>query len=149
MSQNLVHFCCATYLDQVLTQPWTRFWLNNFANFGVFLPVLKCTKTTIFIVFSAKKKEILSPPQKIKEHYLWTQSRYFFFFAVLFFCIFAFWGFCCVRFFGGSFFERNEKTKKDKIQNKTTKKQKRKKDHKMQTKRPLSLVTKNNNTEAK
>ena len=57
LSQNLVQFCCATYLDQVLTQPWTRFWLNNFCNLGVFLPVLKCTKTTIFIVFSAKKRK--------------------------------------------------------------------------------------------
>ena len=35
-----------------------------------------------------------------------------------------------------------KKTKKDKIQNKTTKKQTRKKDHKMQIRRPLSLVTK-------
>ena len=25
LSQNLVQFCCATYLDQVLTQPWTKF----------------------------------------------------------------------------------------------------------------------------
>ena len=25
LSQNLVQLCCATYLDQVLTQPWTRF----------------------------------------------------------------------------------------------------------------------------
>ena len=53
LSQNLVQVCCATYLDQVLTQPWTKFWLNNFANVWVFLPVLKCTETTIFIVFSA------------------------------------------------------------------------------------------------
>ena len=25
LSQNLVQLCCATYLDQVLTQPWTKF----------------------------------------------------------------------------------------------------------------------------
>ena len=55
LSQNLVQFCCATYLDQVLTQPWTKFWLNMFANFWVFLPVWKDAETTIFIVFSAKK----------------------------------------------------------------------------------------------
>ena len=54
LSQNLVQFCCATYLDQVLTQPWTKFWLNIFANFGVFLPVWKDAETTIFIVFSAE-----------------------------------------------------------------------------------------------
>ena len=55
LSQNLVQFCCATYLDQVLTQPWTKFWLNIFANFWVFLPVWKDAETTMFIVFSAKK----------------------------------------------------------------------------------------------
>ena len=55
LSQNLVQLCCATYLDQVLTQPWTKFWLNIFANFWVFLAVWKDAETTIFIVFSAKK----------------------------------------------------------------------------------------------
>ena len=74
LRQNLVWFCCATYLDQVLTQPWTKFWLNNVADFWLFLPVWKDAETTIFIVFSAKMK-FLSPPQKIKEHYLWTQLR--------------------------------------------------------------------------
>ena len=58
-----------------------------------------------------------------------------------FFLHFCFWGFCCVRFLGGLYFERNEKTK-NKIQNKTTKTKKKKKDHKMQTRRPPSLVTK-------
>ena len=54
LRQNLVQFCCATYLDQVLTQPWTKFWLNNFADFWLFLSVWKDAETTIFIVFSAK-----------------------------------------------------------------------------------------------
>ena len=68
----------------------------------------------------------LNPPQKIKEHYLWTQLRQLFFFFVRFFCIFAFLGFCCVRFFWGSFFERNEKKqKKTKLK---TKQQKTKKE---------------------
>ena len=55
LSQNLVQFCCATYLDQVLTQPWTKLWLNIFANFWVCLLVWKDAETTIFIVLSAKK----------------------------------------------------------------------------------------------
>ena len=125
LSQNLVQFCCATYLDQVLTQPWTRFWLNNFCNFWVFLPVLKCTKTTIFIVFSAKKENFKPTPKNWRTLFVNTIAL-FFFFAVLFFCIFAFLGFCCVRFFGGSFFERNEKTKKrqnSKQNNQKTKKE--------------------------
>ena len=57
------------------------------------------------------------------------------------FSAFCFFGFMlCPVFWRVFFFERNEK--KDKIQNKTTKNKKRKKDHKMQTRRPLSLVTK-------
>ena len=78
---------------------------------------------------------------------MWTQSRYFFFSLSFFSAFLLFWVFAVSGFFGGLFFERNEKTKKDKIQNKTTKKQKRKKDHKMQTKRPLSLVTKKATTQ--
>ena len=57
LSQNLVQFCCATYLDQVLTQPWTKFWFNIFANFWVFLPVWKDTETTIFIVFQRRRND--------------------------------------------------------------------------------------------
>ena len=59
--------CCATCLDQVLTQPWTKFRLNIFAKFGGIFTCLKNAETTIFIhsVFSQKK---LSPPQKIEEH---------------------------------------------------------------------------------
>ena len=99
-----------------------------------------------YSVFS-KKKEILSPPQKNKEHYLWTQSRYFFF-RCPFFLHFCFFGFLLCPVFWGVFFLRGmKKQKKDKIQNKTTKKQKRKKDHKMQTKRPLSVVTKKTTTQ--
>ena len=29
LSQNLVQFCWATYLDQVLTQPWSTFWVQH------------------------------------------------------------------------------------------------------------------------
>ena len=60
-----------------------------------------------------------------------------FFSAFLLFCVFAVSG-----FFGGLFLRGMKKPKKDKIQNKTTKKQERKKDHKMQIRRPLSLMTK-------
>ena len=36
LRQNLVQLCCTTCLDQVLTQPWTKFWLNLFDIFGPF-----------------------------------------------------------------------------------------------------------------
>ena len=36
LSQNFVQLCCTSYLDQVLTQPWTKFWLNLFGIFGHF-----------------------------------------------------------------------------------------------------------------
>ena len=55
VESKLSPICCATYLDQVLTQPWTKFWLNMFANFWVFLPVWEDAETTIVIVLSAKK----------------------------------------------------------------------------------------------
>ena len=51
LSQNLVQLCCATYLDQVLTQPWTKFWLNLFDMFWPF-HFSKYVETTIFSVFS-------------------------------------------------------------------------------------------------
>ena len=77
-----------------------------------------------YSVFS-KRKEILSPPQKIKEHYLWTQSH--FFFSLSFFSAFLFfWVFAVSGFLGGLFFERNEKTKKrqnSKQNNQKTKKE--------------------------
>ena len=122
LSQNLVHFCCATYLDQVLTQPWTKFWLNIFANFWVFLPVWKDAETTIFIVFSAKN-EIFKPTPKIKnticEH---NCANWFFCLVFLHFCFF---GFLLCPVFWGSFFERNENKKKTKFK---TKQQKTKKE---------------------
>ena len=44
LSQNLVQSCFATYLDQVLTQPWTKFWLNLFGNLGPFFLLQKMLK---------------------------------------------------------------------------------------------------------
>ena len=44
LSQNLVQSCFATYLDQVLTQRWTKFWLNLFGNLGPFFLLQKMLK---------------------------------------------------------------------------------------------------------
>ena len=65
--------------------------------------------------------KFLSPLQKIKEHYSWTQLRYFFFCPVfLHFCFFGF--LLCPVFLGGLFLRG---MKKNKIQNRTTKKMKK------------------------
>ena len=129
VSQNLVQSCCATYLDQVLTQPWTKFWLNIFANFWVFLPVWEDAETTIVIVFSAKNENFKPTPKKLKNTICeYNCANWFFLSVFLHFCFFGF---------------LNEKTKTDKIQNKTTK---RKDDHKMQTTKPLSPVFKKEKT---
>ena len=57
------------------------------------------------------KNEILKPtPKKLKntncEH---NYANWFFWLSVFFFCIFVFGGFCCVRFFGGLFWEEWKK----------------------------------------
>ena len=138
-----------TWSNSVAQHTWTKFWLNLGSSFdstflltsGRFLPVWKKRRNHYCYSVSAKN-EILSPPQKIEEHY-WTQLRQLISFCPFFFCIFAFWGFCSVRFFGGLFFWEEWKTKKAKFKKKQQT-QKRKNDHKMQTRRPLSLVTRNN-----
>ena len=72
-SQNLVQLCCATYLDQVLTQPSTKFWLNLFGIVWHF-PFEICWSHNFYSVFNEKNKSCLKPAQKY-EHYLWTQLR--------------------------------------------------------------------------
>ena len=74
--------------------------------------------------------------------------------ALTFFCPvflhFCFFGFLlCPVFLGGLFLRGMKKQKKTKFKTKQQKKQKRKKDHKMQIRRPLSLVTKKNTTTQK
>ena len=123
MSQNLVQFCCATYLDQVLTQPWTKFWLNRFGILGPFSPFTKDAETTIFIVLSAKNC-FFKPTPKIKEHCLWTQLPLTEISFVRFVCMFAFWGLLlCPVFFGGLSWRGMKNTKNSKtIKQKKTKK---------------------------
>ena len=141
-------FCVENPSNFVAQHNWTdsqrnlgRIFNSTLLLIWAFFPFRKSAETTIFIVFSAKKKKKLIPPQKLRNAICEHNC------ANCFFSVFSaflhFWVFAVSGFFGGSFFERNGKTKQRQIQNKTTqKKQKRKKDHKMQTRRPLSLVTK-------
>ena len=95
----------------------------------------------MFIVLSAKTA-FLSPPQKTKEHYCEHNCANWFLFVRFFFCIFAFGGFCCVRFLQ-VLLRGMKNTKK----NNKNKQQERKQDHNMQIRKPLSHVTKKDNTE--
>ena len=92
--QNLIQWCCTTCLDQLLTQPWTNFWLNRFDIFGALWPPF----------FS---QNMLKPP-------------------ILY--IFGGWGLLCQGFLCP--FLRGMKRQQNKFK---TKLQKRKQDHKMQT----------------
>ena len=149
LSQNLVQFCCATYLDQVLTQPWTRFWLNNFCNFWVFLPVLKCTKTTIFIVFSAKKENFKPTPKNWRTLFVNTIAL-FVFFRCPFFLHFCFFGFLlCPVFWGSFFWEEWKNKKKTKFKTKQPKNKKGRRTTRCKQEDHLVLWQKNNNTETK
>ena len=114
LSQNLVQLCCATYLDQVLMQPWTKFWLNLFDICGPFFIFHNMLKPQ-FIVFSAKSAFFMPAPKQLGTLFVNTTVLVIF---CPFFCIFVFFFafllcpvFCFLR-----------GMKKDKIQNKTTKK---------------------------
>ena len=74
-------FWVKTWSNFVAQHTWTKFWRNlgpSFDStflliFGYFYLFEKCWNHYFYSVFS--KNEILSPPQKLKEHYLWTQLR--------------------------------------------------------------------------
>ena len=89
-----------------------------------------CRNHCFYSVFSPKLPFGGSPPKK-ETLFVNTTAFFFswsFFSAFLFFCL------CCVQFFWIFFFERNEK--------RSTKQPRKKQDHKMQTRKPLSLVYK-------
>ena len=97
--------------DQVLTQPWTKFWRNIFASCWVFYLFQRCRNHYIYIVFS--KNVIFKPtPKNLRTLFVNTTALTFFCFCPFFlrFCFF-FWFLLCPVFWG-SFFERSEKNKK-------------------------------------
>ena len=113
LSQNLVQFCCATYLDQVLTQPWTKFWLNIFANFGVFVPVWKDAQTNIFRVFSAKNENFKPTPKNLRTLSVNTTALTDFFLSGFSaFLLFGVFVFAVSGFLGGPFLRGMKTTKK-------------------------------------
>ena len=123
-------------IGQISTQPWTDFQLNLFHIFGPFFPFSKYAQTPIFIGSSAKMPFLWPTPKKLGTLFVNTTALTNFF-VCPFFLHFCFWGFCCVQFFG-FFFSRN----KNKNITMNTKQPKQKQHHKMQTKKPLSLVYK-------
>ena len=126
--------------NYVAQHTWTDFWLNlaqmfdsTFFTCLAHFPFSKYAETTVFIWFSAKM-QFCSPPRKIGNT-MCEHSRANWILFVLFFCIFAFLCFCCVRFL--VVFGEEWKTKKTKFK---TKQQRRKDNHKMQTTKPLGPV---------
>ena len=126
LSQTLVQLCCTISLDQVLTQPWTKLWLNLFVIFGHFPFFKRICWNHYFIVFSA----FLKPTPKTLKHYLvsttaLTEKQFGRFSAIVFFE-----GGVAVSGFLGRFWEdwQQKTINKTKIQNKTTTK---KHNHKM------------------
>ena len=119
LSQNLVQLCCATYLDQVLTQPWTKFWLNLFDIFWPLFPFSTYAQTTIFIEFSAKIC-IFKPTLK-KLGTLLVNTIALADFLSVFFSFFVFFWFLLCPVFGGSFLRGMKKNKFKTKQQKTKK----------------------------
>ena len=129
LSQKSAQLCCATCLDRFLSQPFSQFLdtLPFFSKYG---------ETTICIVFSAKHV-FCSPTPKIRNTICEHNCANWF---CPFFSIFHFGGggLSC-PFWGHFFLKGMDKRQKTKL---NTKEPKTKQDHKMQTRKPLSLVTK-------
>ena len=102
--------------------------------FGLFSFLKKC-RNHYFIVFSAKNWKFISPPQKLKNTICEHNCANWFFFVRFFSAFLLFWVFAVSGFLGGGlFWEEWKKQKKDKFKTKQQK-TKRKKDHKMQTRK--------------
>ena len=120
LSQNLVQLCCAACLDQVLTQPWTKFWLNLFDMFGPFFLFQMCWNHSFYNAFS-KNLHFLSPPQKIRNTICkhncakWSFIHFF-----LHFCFYVF--LLCPVFWVDFLRGTNKKKTKPKTNNKKGKK---------------------------
>ena len=123
------------------TQPWADFELNLFDIFGPYFPFSKNAETPIFIVFSAKIPFCKPTPKKLGTLFVNTTALTDFLF-VRFFCIFVFFGVCCVRFFGGLFLRGMKKQKKTKFK---TKQQKGKKTTRCKQQNHLVLFIKREN----
>ena len=114
-------------LDRFLTQPFSHFW-------HIFLFFKVCWNHYLYRV-SSKNCNFVAHPQKLGTLFVNTTALTDFFCA--FFCI-LFSGFLLCPFF--CLFWKEWKTKKNKHWPQNN--QKKKQDHKMQTRKPHSLVTK-------
>ena len=103
--------------NYVAQHTWTDFWLN----LGQIFDSTYFTFLALFLLAQNMLKPLnsifVAHPQKGNTTCKHNCANWLLF--VLFFCMFVYWGFCCVRFW--SFFERNEK-QKTKTGHKTTKK---------------------------
>ena len=122
-SQKLVQLCYATCLNHFLTQAWTSCCLRKFDVFGPFLLVASMLKPLFYGVFFSKNhpkfRTLYVNTNALTEKMSLLSAFLFLRFMLCPSCLF--W--------------RGMKNKKTKIQ-------KNNKDHKMQTRKPLSLVAK-------
>ena len=122
----MVQLCCATYLDQVLSQPWAKFWLNLFDFWVFFFPFFSlkiCWNHYVYSVFS-NNLHFLSPPPKIRNTICEHNCANFFYFGPFFSAFLLFWVFV-VSVFWSFVWEEWKKTKFK------TQQQQRNENHKM------------------
>ena len=135
--------CWAENLSNYVSQHnWTDFQLNlgqifnsTFFTFLALFSFLKICSNPYFYRFSAKITFCSPPPQKLGTLFV-NATTLTDVFCLSVFLHFRFFGFLLCPVFWGSFLRGMKKQKKDKIQNKTTR---RKEDHKMQTTKPLTV----------
>ena len=127
--QYLVQLSCATCLEQILTQPWTSYWLTFWDNFG---SIFFCWNHYCCSVFSKNMLKAHPPPLKnwntICEHTCANWTNILFSFSVVFLC------FYCVLF-SDLFLARDEKTQKYN----SSKNNKKEPDNKIQASKQSSL----------
>ena len=137
-------FFFVVLIFQVLTQPWTKFWLNLLGILEPFSFYKRCWNH-YFIVLSPRNWNFLAHPKQLRnticEHNCANWKMFLsVFFALLFLFFFAvsgFWGVFSLR----GMKKNNKKTIKTKKKGSRTTRRKQEK--------PLSHVTKKDNTETK
>ena len=91
LRQYLVHLGCTTWLDQILTQPWTRCWPQHlFDKFASFLLFLVCWNHYCYSDFS-KALPFLGPPPppKLGTLFVSTTALIDFSFSGVILCVFV------------------------------------------------------------
>ena len=113
---KIARFWVKTWSNYVARHAWTKFWRNlgpsfdsTFLTFWLFFHFQDMLKPLFYSVFS---KTLFFKPTPENRNTICEHNCANWFFLFVFSCIFAFWGFCCVWFFGGLFLVGVKKTPK-------------------------------------